>query len=1851
MIHTKSLIRRLACGSWLLAAGLVLGWAGAASAVRVDLTLDKTKVREDAGKTSIVAKAKVGADAAADINVVLSASDPQNAQNVRYRLEQLPTITIPKGKKEATGTIIFTPIDDKLRGTDQKNDPAATEDLVITITGNAGASNSVNHATAGTNVGVMFTLVDDDKISTSFDLSFDPGDLSNEAGRTSVTVTGSLNGSLAAKNSSYTLAFKNPRGITIAQYNAGIDPDLTDDAAGIAAKDTLILTRDADYAGTTNPLTLRRKRVSGKATITIDPKETKKYDAHIALEAVGSDTLQGIDLNLDGDTGDTFTLEDGGLTVKELGLTDALLPDIASLANLDNGRHGPGDHWLKESALGIDLDFTPANDNTDLDFSDLNAAGNFPGLRRYNSAWRAGETYTSDDNATLDAGTIREADLRYVVARPPAFYKIKDAPIADVKSDGLTATPSMVRENAGRTEIELKVTLKAAVNNPQSVRFTVLTGDDCEDQGDSFNCAGRRDIDYTVDVSDLTIPANETTATTTLVLTPVNNAVAGGSLGFLVMARVGAGDTPGRVNITIVDDETLTDAITLSVDPTELKAKSGEQTVTVTGALNGKVFDEAVNVTLIISRDGPDENTTADDNAAQRDTDYTAVIRSLTIPAGAVEGSTTVSITPLLGGDKKIFLTALKSPVKNADDEDVTVSIATVTLKDADAATETTAPGALSFGTTDLGSTVFSGTVGKAIDPIELPAAEGGEGDKSYSVSATLPAGLSFDAATRTISGTPTMAGSSTVIYTVLDSKEGGANSAAAQFTIEISPAPAPTVSVASVASTHSSVRENGETTAIAITATLAEASEKTETVRFTIVAPDSGTPAVRDVDYTASIGGSVVIAAGDLQGSTMLSLTPINNDAVDGNKYFGVQASASGGSAQTDIKIADDETPSTSVSLSASPHTVSEDAAVTEITLTATLDGKVLDADATVTIAVDPTSAATRDVDYSALFNPLLTISAGSTSGSVALLIDPTADNEDEGNETITLIASAPDLASGSAQVTISDHEAEPVEPGEGDQGSAPLAFAEGASVDPQQFTAGTAIADMELPEASGGDGDITYSVSDNLPEGLSFDAATRTISGTPEAATDGAVEVTYTATAGEETATLTISITVNAGLAPLDLSGLFGLFNQNNGAGKANPADNHEEDGVIRAVVGEAYTLTLPEVMGGTPPLTYSVSGLPAGLSFDPATRTISGTPEAVSEPVTVTYTVTDAAGASSSVPFNFAVVLPSLDAPDSVIAQDYMGADGAGDQGGFVLLTWDLSADHSTLDGYRVFREMPALGGEMMPWAMVDAVPGVNIGRAIVATLDNAATNWGIAAERGGRTTHVAAKAAFVRADAVNHAYEQMAETLLASREAAQVSDAPVFATLLPEALAFAQGVAPKLNLVAAGTERSALTLTEEAVRAIDNIAPLAVPTLQVLDAPGDAGGRIALTWTLSPSDQLLQGVVAGALGPAAAEPVAGVAGYGIYRRAAGADEFVLVGQVVAGATSFVDETALNGVRYTYQVRAYDADNETASVEQTALAVRNQVVDSEGRVLYGLFGADNRVGFDDFFLLADMFGLTAEDPAFDPAFDLVSSAQPQIDFDDFFVFADNFGRSTGAAAKRVPMQAGLNADARLYLEAQTALPSVGEDFVLDVRLADFVEVQGYGLQVQYEADKLTFVEVSTDRPLGGGELAAPQVLSDAGGVLTLAAHGEVLSDGEVGLHLVFRATTEIEDTVVEITASELADGALAVNRLALPVPVSLQTRPEVFSLVDNYPNPFNPATTIRYALPQAADVELTVYNVVGQPVRTLVAEAQSAGRYVVEWDATDDRGYSVSSGMYFYRLQAGDAFRQVKKMLLLK
>jgi hypothetical protein len=94
----------------------------------------------------------------------------------------------------------------------------------------------------------------------------------------------------------------------------------------------------------------------------------------------------------------------------------------------------------------------------------------------------------------------------------------------------------------------------------------------------------------------------------------------------------------------------------------------------------------------------------------------------------------------------------------------------------------------------------------------------------------------------------------------------------------------------------------------------------------------------------------------------------------------------------------------------------------------------------------------------------------------------------------------------------------------------------------------------------------------------------------------------------------------------------------------------------------------------------------------------------------------------------------------------------------------------------------------------------------------------------------------------------------------------------------------------------------------------------------------------------------------------------------------------------------------------------------------------------------------------------------------------------------------------------------------------------------------------------------------------------------------------------------------------------------------------RPTVFALRQNYPNPFNPTTVIQYALPKSSFVKIEVYNILGQKVRTLMEEEQEPGYKMVDWDGKDDSGAEVSSGVYFYRIEAG-SFVECKKMTLLK
>jgi hypothetical protein len=163
--------------------------------------------------------------------------------------------------------------------------------------------------------------------------------------------------------------------------------------------------------------------------------------------------------------------------------------------------------------------------------------------------------------------------------------------------------------------------------------------------------------------------------------------------------------------------------------------------------------------------------------------------------------------------------------------------------------------------------------------------------------------------------------------------------------------------------------------------------------------------------------------------------------------------------------------------------------------------------------------------------------------------------------------------------------------------------------------------------------------------------------------------------------------------------------------------------------------------------------------------------------------------------------------------------------------------------------------------------------------------------------------------------------------------------------------------------------------------------------------------------------------------------------------------------------------------------------------------------------------------------------------------------------------------------------------------------------------------------------------------------------------AIHAEQIVDG----YLMPEAVRALEAIGYEVEQINNGDGTLTVN--LTPVNGERATTmefkvdatdeqtarkevelPEGYGLSQNYPNPFNPTTTIDYSLPRSEHVTLEVYNVSGQKVRTLIDEVMPAGNHSVEWDALSDTGTKVASGVYLYRLTAGEVTSS-KKMTLLK
>ncbi len=323
-----------------------------------------------------------------------------------------------------------------------------------------------------------------------------------------------------------------------------------------------------------------------------------------------------------------------------------------------------------------------------------------------------------------------------------------------------------------------------------------------------------------------------------------------------------------------------------------------------------------------------------------------------------------------------------------------------------------------------------------------------------------------------------------------------------------------------------------------------------------------------------------------------------------------------------------------------------------------------------------------------------------------------------------------------------------------------------------------------------------------------------------------------------------------------------------------------------------------------------------------------------------------------------------------------------------------------------------------------------------------------------------------------------------------------------------------------------------------------------------------------------------------------------------------------------------------------------------------VRMAYADANGDPVY-LIAADGdmTVGVDDFQAFVMAFGSSAGDDNYNLQADINDDGM--VNVDDFIEFINSWGRTaTGPATKPIVLLPGINENAEFSLSLGSERVVAGEFVAVDVSLANVEAVMGYGFTLNYDMDKFEFVSVaSADEDLlasTGGETLFHHVVAD--GQVTVANglyNGTAVSGGGDIVRFVFRVLYEFEDNArFEVADGLVFDPSQLSNPAVVAGVLELQSTPREFALHQNFPNPFNPDTTINYDLAESADVTLQIYNVLGQVVRTLVAsEAQNAGRYQIRWNGMDERGVPVSSGIYFYQISADGKFSDVRKLMLLK
>jgi len=320
---------------------------------------------------------------------------------------------------------------------------------------------------------------------------------------------------------------------------------------------------------------------------------------------------------------------------------------------------------------------------------------------------------------------------------------------------------------------------------------------------------------------------------------------------------------------------------------------------------------------------------------------------------------------------------------------------------------------------------------------------------------------------------------------------------------------------------------------------------------------------------------------------------------------------------------------------------------------------------------------------------------------------------------------------------------------------------------------------------------------------------------------------------------------------------------------------------------------------------------------------------------------------------------------------------------------------------------------------------------------------------------------------------------------------------------------------------------------------------------------------------------------------------------------------------------------------------------------------LANSGRRLIAGDASEDNEINEDDVNIIIAAWGTTTTVPNFHQA-DL--NNDNQVGASDLTATTSNFGNSRGFGAPPVYKRAVVDANEGAAVEILPLFDVrqplwAGREIELAVQVRDLDDLAGYEFDLHFDPQAMRLIADGTN----GGDIFAANPLgavfetrTDAEGKIEVigARYGKQWAAAGSGALARLRFEILREDALQSVRTGEgvLLSSTYAREDLRWQGSLAQALLPIRPDLEQNFPNPFNPTTSIPFALPSRAEVRLSVFNVLGQRVRTLLNSQIEAGYHRLAWDGRNDEGHQAGAGVYFYLLESGQ-FRQTRKMTLVK